>query len=187
VPAGGFSYKRIRGDIERYFERRFLGKSSSIKVKKAKGKGMFVTVDQNLDGKDIHQVTYEWMPQYRGTLLRFVISANYNPMGMLEAITKRKAFTWKGYPVFCDGYVQMAPDIGETDVFAALAGESEKCSITGKPLEMDLFTGARLASGISLTADVGLDTNFPVDMERFFTKQLTAIDVHQALPESAVA
>jgi len=187
VPASGFSYKRIRGDIERYFERRFLGKSSSIKVKKAKGKGMFVTVDQNLDGKDIHQVTYEWMPQYRGTLLRFVISANYNPMGMLEAITKRKAFTWKGYPAFCDGYVQMAEDTGETDVFAALSGESEKCSITGKPLEMDLFTGSRLASGISLQADTGLDVNFPVDMERFFTKQLTAIDVNQALPESAVA
>jgi len=184
VPAGGFSYKRIRGDIERYFERRFLGKGSNIKVKKAKGKGMFVTVDQKLDGKDIHQVTYEWMPQYRGTLLRFVISANYNPMGMLEAITKRKAFTWKGYPVFCDGYVQMAPDIGETDVFAALAGESEKCSITGESLEMDLFTGQRLASGISLTADVGLDANFPVDMDRFFTKQLTAIDVNQPAPET---
>jgi len=185
VPAAGVSYARIRGDIERYFERRGMGKESTIKVKKTKGKGMFVTVEQSLDGKDVHQISYEWKSFERGTLVRFVISANYNPMAMLEAITGRKAFMWKGYPVHCDGYVQMAPETGETDVFAALAGEAQVCSETGSPLEMDLFTGEKMRSGISLVAEDGLDKNFPIEMEGFFTKQLTAITVEK--PQLQVA
>jgi len=177
VPAAGVSFKRIRGDIERYFEREGMGKESTIKVKKTKGKGIFVTVEVQLDGKDVHQVSYEWKPEERGTLVRFVISANYNPMAMLEAITGRKAFMWKGYPVHCDGYVQLAPETGETDVFAALSGEAQSCSETGLPLEMDLFTGKKMESGLSLASETGLDRNFPVEMDQFFTKQLTAIDL----------
>lgn len=177
VPASGVSFARIRGDIERYFERETLGRESTIKLKKTKGKGMFMTVEVKLDGKDVHQISYEWKSKQRGTLVRFVISVNYNPMGMLEAITGRKAFMWKAYPVHCDGYVQMAPETGETDVFAALAGEAQNCSETGNPLEMDLFTGEKMRSGICLVADGGLDKNFPVEMGGFFTQQLTAIDV----------
>ena len=36
-----------------------------------------------------------------------------------------------------------------------------------------------MASGLSLTAETGLDINFPVEMDGFFTKQLTAISVEE--------
>jgi hypothetical protein len=144
-----------------------------------------VTVEQQLDGKDVRAISYDWMPEHRGTLVRMVISANYNPMAMLEAITGRKAFTWKEFPIFCDGYVQLAPVTNETDVFAALAGEAQKCSLTGGPLEMDLFTGMKMQSGVSLAAEGGLDINFPIEMERFFTHELEAIDVSRGYQTAA--
>lgn len=177
IPNGEVSYARIRSDVERYFERLAMGKESSIKIKKTQGKGVFVTVHRTLDGKDVRQVDYEFLPDHRGTLLRFVISANYNPMSMLEAITGRKAFTWKAVPIFCDGYVQLDKDTGEFDVFAALAGTAQKCSVTGGPLEMDLFTGQKMATGISLAADGGLDANYPIDLTSFYTKELQPIVV----------
>lgn len=177
VPNGGVSYQRISSDIERYIEKRNLGRSSKIKLKKTQGKGVFVTVEQTLKGKDIRTVTYQWLPEHRGTLIRMVISANYNPLAMMEAITGRKAFTWKEFPVYCDGYVQLEPPREETDIWAALKGEAQVCSETGGPLERDLFTGNRMASGLSLAAENGLDINFPVDMDRFYTKELQAIEM----------
>lgn len=185
VPNSGVSYQRLRSDIERYFERQVLGKEANIKIKKAQGKGIFVTVQQKLDGQDVRTITYEWMPEHRGTLVRMVISANYNPMAMLEAITARKAFTWKEFPIYCDGYVQLAQETGEVDVFAALSGDVQTCSVTGGPLEMDLFTGAKMASGISLAAEGGLEANFPIDPAIFFTKELSAVTVEEG--EEALA
>lgn len=181
IPNSGVNFKRIRDDIERYFERKFMGKESKIKIKKTQGKGVFVTVEQSLDGKDVRQVTYKWMPEHRGTLVRMVISANYNPMAMLESITGRKAFMWKEYPIYCDGYVQLGEETGETDIFAALAGEAQNCAETGGPLEMDLFSGSKMKTGLSLAAEEGLDKNYPIDMELFFTKQLQAIDIGEEL------
>lgn len=179
IENAGIPHQRVRSDIERYFERKGLGKSSKIKVKKTQGKGVFVTVEQSLDGKDVRALTYQWMPEYRGTLVRMLVSANYNPMSMLEAVTGRKAFTWKPFPIYCDGYVQLAKETGEVDVFAALAGEAQTCSVTGGPLEIDLFSGEKLKSGVSLAADI--DLNYPVDMSIFFTKKLEAIDTQMAI------
>lgn len=173
------SHHRITHDIEKYMEKQQLGREMSIRVKKTKGKGVFVTVDQKLSGKDIRIITYDWVN--RGTLVRFVVSANYNPMSMLESITGRKAFSFKEFPIFCEGYVQLAQDYGETDVFAALSGGVQTCSVTGGPLEIDLFSGKKMTSGISLIADGGLDANFPVDMDRFYTRQLQAIEVKEAI------
>ena len=50
---------------------------------------------------------------------------------------------------------------------------------------MDLFTGEKMKSGISLAAETGLDTNFPVEMDKFFTKQLTAIEIQPQLEVAA--
>jgi radical SAM superfamily enzyme YgiQ (UPF0313 family) len=181
IPNSGMSHARIRGDIERYFERKFEGKLGMIKIKKTQGKGVFVTIEKDLGSKDVRQVTYQWMPDHRGTLVRMVISGNYNPMAMLEAVTGRKGFSWKQYPIYCDGYVQLAKDTGETDVFAALAGDVQTCSVTGGPLEIDLFRGEKLKTGVSLAAEGGLEINYPIDMSLFFTRQLQAIDVEPEL------
>lgn len=180
VPNSVVSYARIAGDIERYFERKEMGRQGSIKLKKTQGKGVFVTVNQELTGKDVRQVEYEFRPELRGTLVRFAISANYNPMAMLEAITGRKAFTWKELPIFCEGYVQLAKETGETDLFAMLAGEDQVCSVTGGPLEMDLFTGRKMASGISLGAEGGLEANYPIDTDVFETRELQAVELQAA-------
>lgn len=181
IPNNEIAYQRIRDDVARYFERQEMGKASSVKVKKTQGKGVFVTVQKELTGKDVRQVEYEWVPSERGTLLRFVVSANYNPMAMLEAITGRKAFTWKAVPIFCEGYVQLAEETGEVDVFAALANEDQVCKVTGGPLEMDLFTGRKMASGISLAAPGGLEANFPLDLSVFHTKLLQVVNLEEEL------
>lgn len=177
IPNSGISHQRLRSDIERYFERQAQGKDSNIRIKKAQGKGVFVTVTRKLDGHDVRQVTYEFLPEHRGTLVRFVVSANYNPLSMLEALTGRKAFTWKQYPIHCDGYVQIPEETGDVDVFASLFGEQQRCKLTDGPLEADLFSGAKMASGVSLPAEGGLDLNFPVDVEWFYTKELQAAEV----------
>lgn len=174
------SYQRLRSDIERYFERQDLGRSASIKMKKTQGKGVFVTVHRTLDGRDVRQVDYEFLPEQRGTMVRFVVSANYNPMAMLEAITGRKAFTWKEVPIYCDGYVQLPMDTGEVDVFAALAGGAQKCSVTGGELEIDIFTGQKMPTGVCLAADGGLDLNFPHQTDIFQTRELQAIEIATA-------
>lgn len=181
IPNAGMSYKRLRDDIEKYMERKAGGKESKIRIKKTQGKGVFVTIEQTLDGKDVRTISYQWLPDQRGTLVRMVISANYNPMAMLEAITGRKAFTWKEFPVYCDGYVQLGQETGEVDVFAALSGEAEKCKETGQPLEMDLFTGMKFKSGVGLAAEGGMDINFPLDMELFSTRNLTCVDPDQLI------
>jgi len=180
IPNSLISYQRIRSDVERYFERKDLGRESTIKVKKTQGKGVFVTVQRTLDGKDVRQVDYEFLPDHRGTLLRFVVSGNYNPMAMLEAITGRKSFTWKSVPIYCDGYVQLPEETNEIDVFAALAGDNQKCSVTGEPLEIDLFLGKKMKSGISLAAEGGLELNFPLDTSVFYTKELQAATLEAA-------
>jgi len=177
IPSSLISFKRMRSDIERFYERRGMGRDVIVKMKKASGKGVFVTVERTLDGSDIRKVSYEFLPEQRGTLLRLVVSAGYNPLALLEAITKRPAWTFKAAPVYCDGYVQLPEDLNETDVFAALAGEEQKCSVTGGLLEIDIFTGKKMASGVSLAAEEGLDLNFPVDLEVFSTKEMQAIEV----------
>lgn len=178
IPNQGMSFQRLRSDIDRYFERKMLGRGQTIKVKKTQGKGVFKTVELELAGRDIRQVTYEWRPEERGTLVRMVISGNYNPMAMLEAVTGRKAFMWKPYPIYCEGYVQLPKETGEVDVFAALAGEDQKCRISGGPLEADLFSGKKLTSGISLAEDV--EANYPVNMDLFFSREMQATHVEAA-------
>jgi len=173
VPNAGMNYRRISGDIERFFERKYLGREAKIKVKKTHGKGVFKTVELELEGKDVRAVEYKWMPDYRGTVVRMVVSANYNPMALLEAITGRKAFQFKEYPIYCDGYVQLEKDTGETDVFAALAGEVSVCSSCDGPLEQELFTGTKLKTGTCLQCDLD---QLPVEMDYFFTRQLEAVD-----------
>lgn len=177
IPNSVVSYDRIRSDVERFFERKSIGRDSSIKMKKAQGKGVFVTVHKTLDGKDVRQATYEWAPEHRGTIMRFVVSGNYNPLAMLEAITGRKSHTWKEIPIFCDGYVQLPEETNETDIFAALAGEAQVCSVTGGPLEMDLFSGKKLASGICLAAEGGLEINFPARTDVFYTHELQSVEL----------
>lgn len=174
IPNSGMSFGRIRSDVERFFERKYEGKESKIKVKKAQGKGVFVTVEKILSGEDIRQVIYQWMPEERGTLVRMVISAGYNPMSMLETITGRKAFSWKEFPVFCDGYVQLDEDTGDVDVFSSLFGQQQRCKVTGGVLERDLFYGQKLLTGVSLAAETGLELNYPVNFEVFRTRKLMA-------------
>lgn len=183
IPNSEVSFQRLRSDTERYFERKFLGREAKIKIKKAFGKGIFKTIEASLDGKDVRALEYQFMPEHRGTVFKMAVSAAYNPMSLLEAITGRKAFTWKAFPIFCDGYVQLPPETGEVDVFAALAGEEERCRETGEKLETDLFTGKPLATGVSLSAD--LEVNFPTNMELFFTKELRAIDGDRQLQAAA--
>lgn len=175
IPNSEFSYARLRSDIERYFERESMGKESTIRIKKTQGKGIFVTVEQKLDGRDVRALSYQWEPEQRGTVVRFAVSANYNPMSLLEAITLRRAASWKSVPIYCDAYVQLEEETGEVDVFAALAGTAQRCSVTGESLEMDLFSGQKLASGISLAAEDGINTNFPLDLRIFSTQRLEAV------------
>lgn len=175
VPSSLVSFGRIRGDINRFYERQDLGKDVTVKVKQTKGKGVFQTVERKLDGTDIRKVEYTFLPEQRGTLLRLVVSAGYNVFALLEAITGRRAYTFKAAPVYCEGYVQLPEETNETDVFAALAGEEAKCKETGSPLERDLFSGKAMESGLSLAAEEGLATNYPVNLEVFFTRQLRAV------------
>lgn len=174
--ASRMSFARIRGDLGRYFERRGMGRENRIKVKVAHGKGMFRVEERALVGEDIRQVEYQWMPEFRGTLVRFVVTATYNPLAMLETLTGRKGFQWKPFPIFCDGYVKMAEKTGETDVFAALLGDVTDCTECGGPLELDLFSGTRHPSGVCISCDL---SQYPVNMDQFFTKELQAVNVGQ--------
>lgn len=175
VPNGDkMSFGRIRSDIARYFERKQMGKSSKVKVKVTQGKGSFRTEERTLEGNDIRTVEYQWMPEFRGTLIRFVVTATYNPLAMLEAVTGRRSFQWKAFSIFCDGYVKLAEDTGETDVFAALLGEVTNCTECGGPLELDLFTGERHESGVCISCDLSV---YPVNMNQFFTRELQAVHV----------
>lgn len=174
VPSSGMSFQRIQQDVVKFFERKAMGKMTTIKVKEAFGKGCFKTVEQTLEGEDVRQVSYQWLPEHRGTLMRFLISANYNPMSMLEAITGRKGFQWKAFPIYCDAYLQLAADEGETDVFAALSGKQTNCKTCDGPLEADLFTGEKLETGECLSCNTD---QFPVRVDQFYTKQLTAVTV----------
>lgn len=174
LPNSGISFDRLRSDVGRYFERKGMGKESKIKVKVARGKGIFKTEERSLSGEDIRQLEYQWEPEFRGTLMRFVISANYNPMSMLEAITGRKGFTWKEFPIRCDGYVQLAEETGEADIFAALAGADTTCVSCGGQLELDLFSGQRPTTGRCLSCDLG---QMPVEPDKFFTKELRAVEL----------
>lgn len=176
IPNSSMAHQRIRNDIERYFERKSLGKDSTIKVKKTQGKGIFVTVHQTLDGQDVRALTYQWMPEQRGTMVRMVVSANYNPMAMLEAITGRKSHMWKEHAIYCDGYYQLQEETGETDVFSALAGETTSCTSCDSPLEMDLFSGKKLESGVCLACDLD---QLEVDLGNFTSRELQAVNVDE--------
>jgi len=184
VPNQEMSYRRITSDVNKYFERLGLGRESNIKVKKTVGKGVFKTVELTLDGEDVRALSYQWLSKQRGTLLRFVISANYNPMAMLEAITKRKAFTWKKHAIYCHGYVQVQEETGEVDVFAALANEKSTCSECGGVLEKDLFTGQRFGQGTCFQCSLD---QIPIDPGIFETKLLKAVVVPKTESLTAVA
>lgn len=165
IPNKDMSYRRLRSDFERFFERQKLGKVAQIKVKKTVGKDIFRMELREMTGESIRVVEYAWSPEYRGTWVRFVVSATYNPMYVLEALTGRRAFTWKWYPINCDGYVQLAERTGEVDVFAALSDEASDCSECAGPLEIDLFSGEKNTSGVCLLCDLD---QYPLDQERFF-------------------
>jgi len=176
IPNSVISYQRLRQDTARYFERKSLGRDQTIKVKTIIGKDMYRTEEQNLDGKDVRALTLDFIPEERGSLLRLVVSALYNPLSLLEAITGRRAFMFKSVPIFCDGYVKLSMSEGETDVFAALSGKIDRCAETGKAIERNLFTGEPLPSGLSLLADSGIDANFPLDLSIFQIKDMKAAD-----------
>jgi len=176
VPNDGCSFRVISTRINKFFERAQLGRAETIKIKVTKGKGVFVTEERTLDGKDVRSVEYQWQPEQRGTVLRFVISANYNPLAMLEALTGRAQFRWKPYPIYCEGYVHLNPFADqEIDVFAALSRTTQRCKETGGVLEQNIFTGEHLSSGISLASSV--EATFPLDMDVFFTKELRAVEL----------
>lgn len=46
---------------------------------------------------------------------------------------------------------------------------------------MDLFTGRKMASGISLAAPGGLEANFPLDLSVFHTKLLQVVNLEEEL------
>lgn len=165
------AYQRIRQDIENYVERRNTGKQSIIKKRVTSGKGVFETQEFNLENDDVRNISYTFVPERRSTFVRMVVKATHNPMSMLEAITKRRANHFKSIPVYCNGYVHLPEDTGEVDIFAALAGSDQKCKITGQTLEIDLFTGQPLGSGVSLNAPEGMDQNYPLDFDLFDSRK----------------
>lgn len=171
IPASEYSYKDLRDDVSKYFERKNMGKDNVIKVKKAFGKDIFKTVAVSLDKQDIRQVDIDFRADLRGCIMRMVVSARYNMLAMLETITGRKSFRWKGIPIYCDGYVQLSENHGEVDVFEALSGDVSHCTECGGPLERELFTGKKHAD-VCLSCDM---TSYPLDTDIFFTKLLTAV------------
>lgn len=172
VPNSAVSFQRISHDVARHFEREELGKQKTIKIKKAYGKGMYKTVEVDLSDVAVRLVEYQFAPEHRGTILRFVISTKYNPFSMLETLTERRAGIWKQFPIFCDGYVAVSKDTGERDVFAALSGEQDWCNSCGGALESDLFTGNRLEKGVCLSCSLD---QFPVREEVFFSQEMQAV------------
>ena len=172
VPNSATPYKKIRDGADRYFERRDLGRGTTIKVKKTQGKGVFKTVDLELAEDAVRALSYEFKPQARGTMVRMIVSANYNPLALLEAVTGRKAHTWKAHPIKCEGYIQLGEETGEADVFAALAGETSSCQECGGPLERELFSGETM-SDTCMGCSIEHITTQP---DVFFTKELEAID-----------
>jgi radical SAM superfamily enzyme YgiQ (UPF0313 family) len=180
VPNGVVPYNRIRGDLTRYQERIEDGRTGTIKVKTAVGKDIFQTVKKTLKQGDVLKVEHNWYPELRGTIVRLVTAVHYNPLALLEAVTERLAHNFKEVPIYCDGYVQMPEEQGETDIFAALSGTQARCRKTGRALEIDLFTGQPMRSGISLAAEGGIEANFPLNTDVFFTHEMQAIDVLMA-------
>jgi len=167
VPAeGSLNFRTLRSDITKYFEKRALGKDVTIRVKRpSEGKGVFIIEHLELDEADVRAVTFQWMPEHRGTLVRMVCSSLYNPLSMLEAITGRRMAVWKRHPIWCDGYIQMPQDTKEVDVFAALAGNASFCTVCGGPLDVDLFKGEKMESGKCCAC--ALEENYPVPIELF--------------------
>lgn len=171
IPAAEYSYAGLRECVAKYFERKTMGKGETIKLKKAFGKDIFRTVEVSLEKQDIRQVSLVYHPELRGCVMRMVVSAKYNILSMLESITGRKSFRWKGVPVYCSGYVQLSESTGDIDVFQALAGNVSRCSSCEGPLERDLFTG-EYNSSICLSCDL---EQYPLDTEVFFTRLLQAM------------
>jgi hypothetical protein len=176
IPNKGVTFHKLSTDIDRFIEARNKGKKAFINVKVAKGKDSVATVKKLLLDKDVRAVTYQFTPEFKGTLVRMAISANFNPFAMLEAITKRKFQMWKEFPIFCDGYVQVPKVEGEVDLFATLLNENPLCKATGRQIEIDLFTGKVLPSGYSLSSEDGIDKNYPIDIDVFFTKKLKSLE-----------
>lgn len=172
IPSSAMGYGRIRDDVKNFFERKELGKTDKIKVKVAKGKGAFRTEEQFLGSGDVRMVTCRFEPALRGTMLRAIVSARYNPMSLLESITGRRSHTWKEYPIYCDGYVQLPEDTGEEDVFSMLSGGQSRCRECNGLLETDIFTGEPLKSGVCLACDMD---QLSIDPEVFFVEEMEAV------------
>lgn len=172
IPASEYSYKDLRDDVGKYFERKGMGRKNTIKVKKAFGKDIFKTVEVELSQQEIRQVDLDFRPDLRGCIVRMVVSQRYNVLAMLETITGRKSFRWKGIPVYCDGYISLSENTGEVDVFEALSGDVSYCTSCGGPLERDLFSGQR-HSDVCLSCSLD---SYPLDTGVFFTKLLTSVD-----------
>lgn len=174
IPSADYSYRDLRDDVANYFARKNLGRKTDIRVKKAFGKDIFRTVEIELSKMDIRQVEVTFNAELRGSVVRMVLAAKYNVLAMLEAITGRRAFRWKAFPVYCDGYVQLAEDTGEVDVFQALAGAHSYCKECAGPLESDLFSGQQHDSGVCMSCSL---ENYPVNTDIFFTKLLQSAEM----------
>lgn len=172
IPASEYSYKDLRDDVGKYFERKNMGRKNTIKVKKAFGKDIFKTVDVQLDQQEIRQVDVDFRPDLRGCVVRMVVSQRYNVLSMLETITGRKSFRWKGVPVYCDGYIQLSEQTGDVDVFEALSGNVSYCTSCGGSLERNLFTGEK-HSDVCLSCSM---ESYPLDTGVFFTRLLKSAD-----------
>jgi len=153
VPNEILNYKLLSSGVSKYYERLSIGKDTKIKIRVAKGKDIFRMEERTLSGEDVLKLEYKWVPELRGTLMRAIVSATYNPIAMLEGITGRKKAYWKKVSMYCDGYIQLDDNTQETDVFAALAGEQSHCKTCNGPLEIDLFSGKKNESGVCIMCD----------------------------------
>lgn len=169
VPAEAMSYKTLRDKVQKYLDRKSAGKGTDIRVKKAIGKDIFRMMAISMEADDVRKVELEFKPELRGSLLSLVVTAEYNVLSLLEAVTGLKSFKFKQFPVYTAGYIQMQEKTGEVDVFAALAGAASTCKECGGPLEADLLTGQNRPEGICCQCDL---TPYQVDPGVFSTKLL---------------
>jgi len=173
VPNDRLSFHKIRSGMEKFHEKRMVGKDVTIRLRETAGmKGVFRMVEKKLSGEDVLKTEYRWMPEHRGTLVRCVVSANYNPIAMLEGLTSRKAAYWRSVPIYCDGYIQIDDNKSETDVFAALSGDSSHCQQCGGTLERAVFSGEKNTTGVCVMCDLD---QYEVDMDKFKEQTMWAV------------
>jgi hypothetical protein len=71
IPNKGVTFHKLSTDIDRFIEARNKGKKAFINVKVAKGKDSVATVKKLLLDKDVRAVTYQFTPEFKGTLVSF--------------------------------------------------------------------------------------------------------------------